>query len=58
MSSHFGSVEFNFPTGSTMTGSQALPAAGYAEGLKLEKRKEPIDILIVDRALRTPRSVS
>lgn len=38
MSSHFGSVEFNFPTGSTMTGSQALPAAGYAEGLKLEKR--------------------
>ena len=38
MSSHFGSVEFNFPTGSTMTGSQALPAAGYAEGLKLEKQ--------------------
>jgi 2-oxoisovalerate dehydrogenase E1 component len=38
MSSHFGSVEFNFPTGSTMTGSQALPAAGYAEGLKLEKK--------------------
>jgi 2-oxoisovalerate dehydrogenase E1 component len=38
MSSHFGSVEFNFPTGSTMTGSQALPASGYAEGLKLEKR--------------------
>src|SRR5438477_11683655 len=38
MSSHFGSVEFNFPTGSTMTGSQALPAAGYAEGVKPEKR--------------------
>jgi 2-oxoisovalerate dehydrogenase E1 component len=38
MSSHFGSVDFNFPTGSTMTGSQALPAAGYAEGLKLEKK--------------------
>src|SRR5205085_8661537 len=38
MSSHFGSIEFNFPTGSTMTGSQALPASGYAEGLKLEKR--------------------
>ena len=28
MTSHFGSVEFNFPTGSTMTGSQCLPAAG------------------------------
>jgi 2-oxoisovalerate dehydrogenase E1 component len=38
MSSHFGSVEFNFPTGSTMTGSQCLPAAGYAEGLKLERK--------------------
>ena len=38
MSSHFGSVVFNFPTGSTMTGSQALPAAGYAEGLKLERK--------------------
>ena len=37
MSSHFGSVEFNFPTGSTMTGSQALPAAGYAEAVS---RKE------------------
>lgn len=37
MSSHFGSVEFNFPTGSTMTGSQALPASGYAEGLKKER---------------------
>lgn len=36
MSSHFGSVEFNFPTGSTMTGSQCLPAVGYASGLKLE----------------------
>ena len=34
MSSHFGSVEFNFPTGSTMTGSQCFPAAGYAEGLE------------------------
>lgn len=39
MSSHFGSVEFNFPTGSTMTGSQFLPAAGYAEGLKLERKR-------------------
>src|SRR5436309_833855 len=38
MSSHFGSVEFNFPTGSTMTGSQCLPAAGYAQGLKLEQQ--------------------
>jgi 2-oxoisovalerate dehydrogenase E1 component len=38
MSSHFGSVEFNFPTGSTMTGSQCLPAAGYGEGLKLERK--------------------
>src|SRR3954453_6327208 len=38
MSSHFGSVEFNFPTGSTMTGSQCLPAAGYAGGLKLERK--------------------
>ncbi len=38
MSSHFGSVDFNFPTGSTMTGSQCLPASGYAEGLKLEKK--------------------
>ena len=28
MTSHFGSVEFNYPTGSTMTGSQCLPAAG------------------------------
>lgn len=37
MSSHFGSVEFNFPTGSTMTGSQALPAVGCASGLKKEK---------------------
>jgi 2-oxoisovalerate dehydrogenase E1 component len=37
MSSHFGSVEFNFPTGSTMTGSQALPAAGYANALKKER---------------------
>jgi 2-oxoisovalerate dehydrogenase E1 component len=38
MSSHFGSVEFNFPTGSTMTGSQCLPAVGCAAGLKLEKK--------------------
>jgi 2-oxoisovalerate dehydrogenase E1 component len=38
MSSHFGSVEFNFPTGSTMTGSQCLPAAGAANALKLERR--------------------
>lgn len=38
MSSHFGSVDFNFPTGSTMTGSQFLPAAGYGEGLKLERK--------------------
>jgi 2-oxoisovalerate dehydrogenase E1 component len=38
MSSHFGSVEFNFPTGSTMTGSQCLPAAGYAAALKLERK--------------------
>src|SRR5438067_5720420 len=38
MSSHFGSVEFNFPTGSTMTGSQALPAAGYATALKKEQQ--------------------
>ncbi len=38
MSSHFGSVDFNFPTGSTMTGSQALPATGCAAGLKLEKK--------------------
>jgi 2-oxoisovalerate dehydrogenase E1 component len=38
MSSHFGSVDFNFPTGSTMTGSQCLPAAGYGEGLKLERK--------------------
>jgi 2-oxoisovalerate dehydrogenase E1 component len=38
MSSHFGSVDFNFPTGSTMTGSQCLPAAGCAAGLKLEKK--------------------
>jgi 2-oxoisovalerate dehydrogenase E1 component len=38
MSSHFGSVEFNFPTGSTMTGSQCLPATGYGEGLKLERK--------------------
>ncbi len=38
MSSHFGSVEFNFPTGSTMTGSQCLPAAGAAAALKLEKK--------------------
>lgn len=38
MSSHFGSVDFNFPTGSTMTGSQALPAVGAATGLNLEKK--------------------
>src|SRR5438067_10813303 len=38
MSSHFGSIDFNFPTGSTMTGSQCLPAAGYAQGLKLEQQ--------------------
>ncbi|MDQ5822982.1 MAG: thiamine pyrophosphate-dependent enzyme [Chloroflexota bacterium] len=38
MSSHFGSVEFNFPTGSTMTGSQALPAVGAATALMLEKK--------------------
>jgi 2-oxoisovalerate dehydrogenase E1 component len=38
MSSHFGSIEFNFPTGSTMTGSQCLPAAGAANALKLERR--------------------
>ena len=38
MSSHFGSVEFNFPTGSTMTGSQCLPATGYASALKLERK--------------------
>ncbi|HKP53453.1 MAG TPA: thiamine pyrophosphate-dependent enzyme [Chloroflexia bacterium] len=38
MSSHFGSVEFNFPTGSTMTGSQCLPAAGAAAALKLERK--------------------
>lgn len=38
MSSHFGSVDFNFPTGSTMTGSQCLPAVGYAEALKLERK--------------------
>ena len=37
MSSHFGSVDFNFPTGSTMTGSQCLPASGYASALKTEK---------------------
>lgn len=37
MSSHFGSVPFNFPTGSTMTGSQALPAVGYANALKKER---------------------
>jgi hypothetical protein len=36
MTSHFGSVQFNFPTGSTMTGSQCLPAAGRAEALVLE----------------------
>lgn len=38
MSSHFGSVEFNFPAGSTMTGSQCLPAVGVANGLKLGKK--------------------
>lgn len=38
MSSHFGSVEFSFPTGSTMTGSQVLPAVGCASGFKLEKK--------------------
>ncbi len=38
MSSHFGSVEFSFPTGSTMTGSQVLPAVGCATGFKLEKK--------------------
>jgi 2-oxoisovalerate dehydrogenase E1 component len=38
MTSHFGSVEFNFPTGSTMTGSQCLPAAGRAAALLLEQR--------------------
>jgi 2-oxoisovalerate dehydrogenase E1 component len=38
MSSHFGSIEFNFPTGSTMTGSQCLPAAGAAAALKLERK--------------------
>lgn len=38
MTSHFGSVEFNYPTGSTMTGSQCLPAAGRAEALKLERK--------------------
>lgn len=38
MSSHFGSVEFGFPTGSTMTGSQCLPATGAAAGIKLEKK--------------------
>ena len=38
MSSHFGSVEFNFPTGSTMTGSQCLPAAGAGAALKLERK--------------------
>ena len=38
MTSHFGSVQFNFPTGSTMTGSQCLPAAGRAEALVLERR--------------------
>jgi 2-oxoisovalerate dehydrogenase E1 component len=38
MSSHFGSIDFNFPTGSTMTGSQCLPAAGYGEGIKLERK--------------------
>lgn len=38
MSSHFGSIDFNFPTASTMTGSQCLPASGYAQALKLEKQ--------------------
>lgn len=38
MTSHFGSQQFNFPTGSTMTGSQCLPAAGRAEALVLERR--------------------
>ncbi|HUS13671.1 MAG TPA: thiamine pyrophosphate-dependent dehydrogenase E1 component subunit alpha, partial [Chloroflexia bacterium] len=38
MTSHFGSVEFNYPTGSTMTGSQCLPAAGRAEALLLEQK--------------------
>lgn len=38
MTSHFGSREFNYPTGSTMTGSQCLPAAGRAEALKLERK--------------------
>src|SRR5215210_2056364 len=37
MTSHFGSVPFNFPTGSTMTGSQCLPAAGRAAALLLEQ---------------------
>jgi 2-oxoisovalerate dehydrogenase E1 component len=38
MTSHFGSREHNFPTGSTMTGSQCLPAAGRAEALNLERK--------------------
>ncbi|MGI8588533.1 MAG: alpha-ketoacid dehydrogenase subunit alpha/beta [Chloroflexia bacterium] len=38
MTSHFGSVELNYPTGSTMTGSQCLPAAGRAEALLLEAK--------------------
>ena len=38
MTSHFGSIEFNYPTGSTMTGSQCLPAAGRANALVLEQK--------------------
>ena len=38
MTSHFGSQEFNYPTGSTMTGSQCLPAAGRANALSLERK--------------------
>jgi 2-oxoisovalerate dehydrogenase E1 component len=38
MTSHFGSKEFNYPTGSTMTGSQLLPAAGRANALTLERK--------------------
>ncbi len=38
MTSHYGSVEFNYPTGSTMTGSQTLQAVGRAEALKLEQK--------------------
>jgi 2-oxoisovalerate dehydrogenase E1 component len=38
MTSHFGSIEFNYPTGSTMTGSQCLQAVGRAEALLLEQK--------------------